>query len=195
MQATLMQPLLDYYQLLQISPNFEPEALDRVYRLLSARYHPDNPHTGDRAKFERVNQAYETLSQPTARAAYDQALQSRNQFAFAVFESKEFDNNIDGEVNRRLGLLCLLYAQRRSNPEAAGLSILHLERSTGFPREHLLFTLWYLKEAELLRQEESTDFVITSRGVDYLEKNLSSHQALYDLMKANEAGTSVRAEQ
>ena len=129
-----MEPLLDYYQLLQLNPDFELEGLERVYHLLASRYHPDNPRTGDQEKFRRVNQAYETLSQPASRAAYDQALQSRNRFSLTVFEAKEFDNSIDGEANRRLGLLCLLYARRRSNPESGGQSILDLERSTGFPR-------------------------------------------------------------
>ena len=37
----------EYYELLQISPNAEAETVHRVYRLLAARYHPDNPHTGN----------------------------------------------------------------------------------------------------------------------------------------------------
>ena len=38
---------VDYYELLQISPNAEPETVNRVFNKLAQRYHPDNPETGD----------------------------------------------------------------------------------------------------------------------------------------------------
>src|SRR4051812_13398865 len=41
---------VDYYELLQISPNAEPETIHRVYKMLAQRYHPDNPETGDTAR-------------------------------------------------------------------------------------------------------------------------------------------------
>ena len=53
---------IDYYQLLQISPAAELETIQRVFRLLADRYHPDNPHTGDAGRFLRVTGAYEILS-------------------------------------------------------------------------------------------------------------------------------------
>jgi curved DNA-binding protein CbpA len=187
-------PFIDYYQLMQISPSAEAETIQRVFRLLASRYHPDNPHTGDAGRFQRLTRAYEILSKGETRAAYDLAYQLHTTLALKVFELKEFAPGIDGERNRRMGVLCLLLNRRRSNPEAAGLSILDLENQTGFPREHLQFTLWCLKESGLIRQDETTDFAITGDGVDYLEKNLPSHQILYQLMQAAERGESDRAE-
>jgi len=35
----------DYYEFLQISPNAEGETIQRVYRFLATRLHPDNPET------------------------------------------------------------------------------------------------------------------------------------------------------
>ena len=55
---------VDYYELMQISPNAELDTVQRVFRMLVARYHPDNPHTGDINKFLLLRQAYETLSDP-----------------------------------------------------------------------------------------------------------------------------------
>ena len=186
------EPFIDYYQLMQISLAAEAETIQRVFRLLANRHHPDNPHTGDADRFNRLTRAYEILSKRETRAAYDLAYELHNTRALKVFELKEFAPGIDGERNRRMGILCLLLNRRRANPEAAGLSILDLENQTGFPREHLQFTLWCLKETKLIRQDETTDFAITGDGVDYLEKNLPSHQILYELMKAAERGESDR---
>lgn len=180
---------VDYYELLQISPNAEPETIQRVYRMLAARYHPDNPHTGDTDMFVQLNQAYDILSDARNRAAYDAEHQGRRSEPIGVFHHKEFALGIDGEENRRMGILCLLYAQRRTNPESAGLSILELERMMWMPREHLMFSLWYLREKELARQNEASDFVISAGGVDHVEKNLPNHDMLYRLLKSGEAAS------
>jgi curved DNA-binding protein len=182
----------DYYQLLQISPAAELETIQRVFRLLADRYHPDNPHSADAGRFLQLTRAYEILSNRKTRAAYDLEYQLYISRPIKIFELKEFAPGIDGERNRRMGILCILFNRRRSNPEAAGLSILDLENQTGFPREHLQFTLWCLKESELIRQDESTDLAITGQGVDHLEKNLPSHHVLYEFLKATERGESDR---
>ena len=186
-------PFLDFYELMQISPKAEPETVQRVYRMLAARYHPDNPRTGDPDRFIKLRQAYEVLSNAETRAAYDVQYQLRMAQPMTVFEMREFAAGIDGEANRRMGILCLLYNRRRTSSDYPGMSILEFENLMSLPREHLMFTIWYLKDAELVRQDENSNLVITSGGVDYVEKNLSSHHVLYDLLKAAEAGTVERS--
>lgn len=185
---------LDIYELMQISPNAEPDTVQRVYRMLASRYHPDNPKTGDPERFIKLTQAYRILSNRETRAAYDLDYQMRNTQPISVFEMREFAAGIDGESNRRMGILCLLYNRRRSNPDNPGMSILEFEKLMSFPREHLMFTLWYLKDAELIRQDESSNFVVTSRGVDYVEKNLPDYKTLYHLIKAAETGNVERSD-
>src|SRR4051794_30638600 len=133
---------VDYYELMQISPNAEKETIERVFRMLAARFHPDNAQTGDVGKFVTLNEAYETLIQPELRSSYDKSYYARRYEPNGVFELKEFTIGIEGESNRRMGLLCLLYKKRRVDPEAPGLSVLDLEKVMSFPREHLMFTLW-----------------------------------------------------
>ena len=179
---------IDYYELLQISPNAESETIQRVYKMLAARYHPDNPETGDVAKFVLLNEAHRVLSERQLRDEYDLQYQVRFAEPIEVFEMKEFAAGIDGEANRRMGILCLLYNRRRANPDDPGLSLLEFESMMSFPREHLMFTMWYLKERNYVRQDEASDYVITGDGVDYVESHLPSHNLLYKLLKAAESG-------
>ncbi len=64
---------MDFYVILGLGPGASSAEIKRAYRRLSRRYHPGvNP--GDRqaqAVFERVTEAYETLSDPTRRRDYD----------------------------------------------------------------------------------------------------------------------------
>jgi curved DNA-binding protein CbpA len=55
MSHSASEKFLDFYELMQISPNAEPETVQRVYRMLAARYHPDNTQTGDPELFVRVS--------------------------------------------------------------------------------------------------------------------------------------------
>ena len=182
--------VVDYYELLQISPNAESETIHRVYKMLATRYHPDHPETGDMDRFLLLNKAYETLSNPSLRTEYDHIYQQENAQPIGLFETKDFSLGVDGEANRRMGILCLLYSRRRSNPDDPGLSILEFESMMSFPREHLLFTIWYLKDRRLIGQDEDSDFVISGEGVDYVESHLPQNRLMYKLLKAAESGSS-----
>jgi molecular chaperone DnaJ len=64
----------DYYEILEVSREETAEGIKKSYRRLAIKYHPDkNP--GDKAaeeKFKELGHAYEILSDPQKRAAYDQ---------------------------------------------------------------------------------------------------------------------------
>jgi curved DNA-binding protein CbpA len=177
---------IDYYEVLQISPRAELETIKRVFKLLAARVHPDNPTTGDAEQFRKLKEAYETLSDPNRRGVYDLALEEQSRGPLPVFEMTEFSAGVDGEMNRRIGILCLLYNSRRANEDKPGLSIMELENLMGFPREHLAFAVWYLKNRQYVTSGESSDIIITSEGIDYLESNLPTSRVAYKLLKGAE---------
>jgi curved DNA-binding protein CbpA len=174
----------DYYELLQISPNAELETIHRVFRLLAMRYHPDNPETGDPAKFLELTQAYEVLKDPEKRCAYDDAYQQQKEKPLPVFGLKDFTEGMEGEANRRCGVLCLLYNRRRIDPEQPGLSLLQLENLMSFPREHLRFTLWFLQQKKHISFNENSEYEITGEGTEYLENNSPKHEYLQKLVCA-----------
>ncbi len=67
---------IDYYEFLQISPNADQDTIHRVYRFLAARFHPDNPDSGDADTFNQLKTAYDVLSDEDRRAEYDASRQN-----------------------------------------------------------------------------------------------------------------------
>ena len=179
---------VNYYDELQIHPRAEPETIHRVYRLFAARYHPDNKETGDAEKFRKIQEAYEVLSDPERRAAYDEQLAATEPPPLPVFQSSEFNEGLESESKIRLGILCLLYARRRSNPDYAALSFLDLEHLMAFPREHLGFSIWYLRSKRYIAQDDRSSFVITAEGVDYLESQIPNNEFLLRVFRESESG-------
>jgi curved DNA-binding protein CbpA len=79
----------DYYEILDLPPEADANEIKLAYYALARRYHPDRFHiqsgTPQHARissaFARVTQAYETLTDSSARSAYDAALERSRQFS------------------------------------------------------------------------------------------------------------------
>ena len=62
----------DYYDLLGVGRNASDEDIKKAFRRLAMEYHPDrNKREGATEKFKEINEAYQALSDPQKRAAYD----------------------------------------------------------------------------------------------------------------------------
>jgi curved DNA-binding protein CbpA len=169
--------LVDYYEVLQISVNAEPDMIHRVYRLLAQRLHPDNAETGNTTKFRQLTEAYQTLSDPERRAQYDvQHAQLRQQRWRLVTNGNETENDFSTEQRRRLTVLEVLYTRRRLEPDTPSLSPLDIENLIGVPREQLEFTIWYLVQKKFVTRADNSMLVVTAEGVEYLELNYRENQ-------------------
>jgi len=61
--------MADYYSTLGINKDAGPDDIKRAYRKLASQHHPDKG--GDTKKFQEIEEAYRTLSDPEKRAQYD----------------------------------------------------------------------------------------------------------------------------
>lgn len=163
----------DYYELLQVNPNADPDTIHRVYRFLAQRYHPDNAETGNEARFRVLADAYAVLSDPEQRARYDVVYQSIKQQRWRlVAANSQMDTDLQSENLMRLTILELLYTRRRTERDNPGLSLLDLEALSGRAREHLEFTIWYLTQKKYVSRSDGSSLSITVEGVEYIEDNL-----------------------
>lgn len=160
---------LDYYEFLQISPHADTETIHRVYRYLASRFHPDNPETGDPEKFFLLKSAYDVLADPERRSEYDRDYEREAPERTPLSESVDFMDQVQGELNRRLAVLAVLYYRRRSNPFDPRVTLAEIEKRMGFPRDYLDFTTWYLSKKGYITKADNSDFSLTAEGVDFIE--------------------------
>ncbi|MGA3346532.1 MAG: J domain-containing protein [Terracidiphilus sp.] len=172
----------NFYEFLQISPNAESDTIHRVYKFLAARLHPDNPETGDADKFFLLKQAYDVLSHPGRRAKYDASFDTEVPESDPLSDSIDFMDQLEGELNRRLGVLALLYIQRRKNPVHPEVSLAEIEIRMGFPRDYLEFTMWYLQKKTYITGADNAKYMLTAEGVDFVELQRANIPVLHKLL-------------
>jgi curved DNA-binding protein len=161
---------VDYYEVLQISPNADVETVRRVYRMQAQRFHPDNLDSGNAEAFRRISTAYEVLNDPQRRAAYDRDhREARRRAAIGVPDPPPAELPVMDEMQRREKILSLLYSRRFSHPQQPSLNLRELEALLNTPRGDLEFSLWYLKECGYLVRTDSAHHTITLKGVQFAE--------------------------
>ena len=191
--ATSSDPIPDYYEVLQISPNADPDMIHRVYRLLAQRYHPDNADSGDEKMFRSITDAYKVLSEPEKRAAYDVKLHAHRQVRWRIFDQRQAAIGKVAERSKRKGILELLYTKRCNEPDKPSMNLHELEDLLGCPREHLEFSIWYLKEAGMIARQDNGRISVTAKGVDWAEHEEAADKVRTDrLIEAAHGSHSAR---
>jgi curved DNA-binding protein CbpA len=160
------RPFADHYEVLQVSPNADTDTIERVYRHLAKRYHPDNQATGHAGRFAEVQNAFNILGHPEKRAAYDVRYEENRGQQWKIFDQESAADS--REEDRRIfhGILSLLYAAKRQDPIVGGLGVVHMERMLGVSQKHLEFPLWYLKSHGWIEIQDNGQYAITVSGVD-----------------------------
>jgi curved DNA-binding protein len=159
---------VDHYETLMVSPNADAETVDRVYRLLARRYHPDNQESGNAERFAQVQEAFETLGHSEKRAAYDVKYEENRGQQWKIFDQQSAGDGREEDKRVLSGVLSLLYVAKRRDPQRGGLGPVNLERLLGVPAQHLEFTIWYCKAQKWIETQDGGLLSITVHGVDRL---------------------------
>ncbi len=164
------EAFVDYYELLQVSPNADDDTIQRVFRHLAKKHHPDAAGERDPEHFNRLLDAYRTLTDVKLRAAYDVAYQRHWDQTWKVAAEAATSNVVTDDASCRERLLSLFYVQRRRNMRNPGLGQMELERTMDMPYELIAFHLWYLREKGWVQRLENGMLAITADGVDQCEQ-------------------------
>ena len=165
-----MEDFVDYYEVMELSGSASLETIHRIYRILAQRLHPDNAETGSNEGFRKLVEAYRILSDAEKRAAYDSTRGVRQQVHFQVFDQRSAAPSPEQEQAKRRGVLKALYLKRMRELENPGVNMAELEALLGTPREHMEFTMWFLKEQGWVARTDNGRYSITIKGVEQAEK-------------------------
>ncbi|KAF2280941.1 dnaJ chaperone-like protein [Westerdykella ornata] len=97
-------PPVDYYKVLEVDPKATQQQIRDAYKKAALKHHPDrvpqdSPERRARTKrFQQINDAYYTLSDPTRRREYD-ATRSYHSFTGAAPSFTE-EESTEGEIPR-----------------------------------------------------------------------------------------------
>ena len=160
--------LSDYYEILQVSPRADRETIERVFRHLANRYHPDNRESGDAGKFSEMVEAHRVLSDPEQRACYDVSYERVREARWKLFDQTTSTSEAITDTRIRLAILSLLYVARRNNVAEPGVGVMELERLLSVPDSVIQFHTWYLRENGWIERLSTGMWAITAAGVDKL---------------------------
>jgi curved DNA-binding protein len=162
---------VDYYELLQVSSNADTDTIDRVFRHLAKKLHPDSKESADPDRFHLIVEAHRMLTNPETRAGYDVQYEDywnrKWQLASEAGDGTAFDD--DREI--RESLLSIMYVQRRRNMKNPGLSDYDMARLLSKPFELVEFHVWYLKAKGWVERLDTGQLAISALGVEQVEQS------------------------
>ena len=144
---------VDYYKIMGVRPDIGTEELNRRFHRLAKRFHPDNPQTGNRERFDLLVEAHNLLKDYPA--------------------DRNGNDTVGQDVDIQTRLLSVFYNRRRHNIRDPGVPEMELERIFGCKIENLEFHLWYLKAKRWVERLENGMLSITVEGIDHVN---SEHQ-------------------
>jgi len=173
-----------YYELLELSANANQDTIERMFRYLATKFHPDSG--GDKEQFSSLVKAFEVLRDPSSRAAYDAQLQKVKQDNKVLVEHAQ-QAGPDAEIRNQL--LHLFYTRRRQANGDPGIGTVTVETEMGLSPDMLNFHLWFFREKGWIQREEDGGLSITAAGVERAEA--SKHRASNNFARIESQSHSV----
>ena len=152
-------------------PNADSETIERVFRLLAKRYHPDNKVTGNADAFKRISSAYRVLADAEKRVSYDVQYEAWDAKKWKASGIDSCSISFETDEHLRKMILSILYIERRNDASGSGLGLWRIEQLTESPEKNLEFHVWYMKEKGWIQRTDTGGYAITAAGVDAVEKS------------------------
>lgn len=156
----------NYYDILEVSPNASVETIEKMFRFMATKMHPDAG--GDKEAFSQLVKAFEIIRNPATRSAYDAELIKQNHQGQRLADHAAQAGH---DVVDRHELLCLFYARRRQTGNQPALGTMTVRKLMDLSEDVLDFHLWYFKEKGWIKRSEDGGFAITAEGVDKVESS------------------------
>lgn len=184
MSAPLAGKFQDHYVVLGIDPYSDAAIIQRAHAQLAEKYDPDNNFdTGDEEKFAAVNLAFEVLSDPELRKAFDKLKGLDQDHGGPKFSGRPFFESTGREKLLRITLLSILYDRRRTHPFRPSLSNRNVESMLEVSNDEMTFSLWYLKQRGWVTADDKSSLQITMEGMEYLENHWPCPEDVIPLLK------------
>ncbi len=94
----------NYYDILQVNRNASPEIIEKSYKVLAKKYHPDLQPEEHKKRAEdilkEINEAYEVLSNPSKKQDYDQSLQEAEKQRYNVPQQENTTSSSQSRVSQ-----------------------------------------------------------------------------------------------
>lgn len=165
------QSFIDYYDILEVSPDCDAKILESAYHHLAKKYHPDHTRSADTRKFNAVIEAYKVLRDHEQRAKYNHIYSQNMGYSFkssSIDEIEIGETSALNDADAHAKILMHLYKKRREDAQKAGVVGYYLQDLLNCSDEHFEFHKWYLKEKGFIVLTEQGTLAITIEGVDHV---------------------------
>lgn len=159
---------IDYYKILEVSPDCSSKALEGAYRSLAKKYHPDHSATANVEKLTEVITAYKKLKNKENRLNYDSLYSRMTGHLFIRSSDPSEDQTAISDSEAHEKMLLLLYKKRREQARDAGVGHFYLQEMLGCTDDIFEFHVWYLKEKGFIITTDQGTLAITIEGIDHV---------------------------
>ena len=166
-------------------------AIKDAYSKLATKYSPANGATGDKEKFAELNAAYEILSDPGLRKAFD-GVRGGGEESDIHFPVAEFIEDLDADAGRRACLLALLYYRRKYTPISPGISMRQVESVMKVDPDQLAFLTWVLKQQGLVTSDDKSRLLVTVAGIEHVEKHKPDAEVIQTWLRSSAEQAAMR---
>ena len=183
MSAPVAGKFQDHYIVLDVPHKASLEQVRAAHEGLSRLYHAVQGEQPDAEKFEAVQVAFEVLKDPGLRKDFDK-LKGIGANERPRFSGPEFFEALERPTGLRSAMLCMLYDYRRLHPFTPAISVRNALTMLHASEEEVNFALWYLKQRNLVVNDDKSNLMITADGMDFLENQRPSPELVMKFLKA-----------